>query len=153
MSPPPPPAAAPGGRPAAAMALAEAGARGRLLRWPRVLLFGDSITEVLLARPPLAPQSPCGAPWPARLLVPGPAAQQHPGVGPSGGAERRCRAAGERRAGGHSRERARVPGARGRIPGGPAVRLRQGPSRLVGVYEIWSRFTEILELSMLEARR
>ncbi|NXU61508.1 IAH1 esterase, partial [Horornis vulcanius] len=27
------------------MALAEAGARGRLLRWPRVLLFGDSITE------------------------------------------------------------------------------------------------------------
>ncbi|NWX81492.1 IAH1 esterase, partial [Nothoprocta pentlandii] len=27
------------------MALAEAGARGRLLRWPRVVLFGDSITE------------------------------------------------------------------------------------------------------------
>ncbi|XP_074009605.1 isoamyl acetate-hydrolyzing esterase 1 homolog [Numenius arquata] len=34
-----------GGRPAAAMALAEAGARGRLLLWPRVVLFGDSITE------------------------------------------------------------------------------------------------------------
>ncbi|XP_002197827.5 isoamyl acetate-hydrolyzing esterase 1 homolog [Taeniopygia guttata] len=28
-----------------AMALPEAAARGRLLRWPRVLLFGDSITE------------------------------------------------------------------------------------------------------------
>ncbi|NXX80188.1 IAH1 esterase, partial [Urocolius indicus] len=27
------------------MALAEAGARGRLLLWPRVVLFGDSITE------------------------------------------------------------------------------------------------------------
>ncbi|XP_074751759.1 isoamyl acetate-hydrolyzing esterase 1 homolog [Athene noctua] len=27
------------------MALAEAGAGGRLLRWPRVVLFGDSITE------------------------------------------------------------------------------------------------------------
>ncbi|XP_026700936.1 isoamyl acetate-hydrolyzing esterase 1 homolog [Athene cunicularia] len=27
------------------MALAEAGAGGRLLRWPRIVLFGDSITE------------------------------------------------------------------------------------------------------------
>ncbi|NXA37288.1 IAH1 esterase, partial [Eudromia elegans] len=27
------------------MALAEAGARGRLLSWPRIVLFGDSITE------------------------------------------------------------------------------------------------------------
>lgn len=44
-----PPPAVGGGRPAA-MALVETAVRGRLLPWPRVVLFGDSITEVAAAR-------------------------------------------------------------------------------------------------------
>lgn len=36
------------------MALAEAGVGGRLLLWPRIVLFGDSITEVAAPR-----RSPC----------------------------------------------------------------------------------------------
>lgn len=66
------------------MALAEAGARGRLLLWPRVVLFGDSITEVAALRQPLRGRAAAPGCGPDGISVPPPQV-----VGPMGSPRRR----------------------------------------------------------------